>query len=72
MVKNPFYAKGIMDAAWNKLVTYTSYKAENAGRKVILVNPYNTSQMCSRCGNLVEKDISERTHNCPSCGLSID
>ena len=72
MVKNPFYAKGIMDAAWNKLVTYTSYKAENAGRKVILVNPYNTSQMCSRCGNLVEKDISERTHNCPFCNLSID
>jgi putative transposase len=24
MVKNPLYAKGIMDAAWNKLVTYTS------------------------------------------------
>ena len=72
MVKNPLYAKGIMDAAWNKLVTYTSYKAENAGRKVILVNPFNTSQMCSRCGKLVEKDISERTHNCPFCNLSID
>jgi len=72
MVKDPLYAKGIMDAAWNKLVTYTSYKAENAGRKVILVNPYNTSQRCSRCGTLVEKDISVRVHNCPSCGLSID
>lgn len=72
MVKDPIYAKGIMDAAWNKLVTYASYKAENAGRKVVLVNPYNTSQMCSRCGNLVEKDISVRTHNCLSCGLSID
>jgi putative transposase len=44
-----------MDAAWNKLVTFTSYKAENAGRKVILVNPYNTSQMCSRCGTIVKK-----------------
>ena len=31
MVKDPLYAKGIMDAAWNKLVTYTTYKAENAG-----------------------------------------
>jgi len=72
MVKDPIYAKGIMDAAWNKLVTYTSYKAENAGRKVILVNPYNTSQICSRCGTIVEKDISVRTHNCTLCGLSID
>jgi putative transposase len=72
MVKNPLYAKGIMDAAWIKLVTYTSYKAENAGRKVILVNPYNTSQICSKCGTLVEKDISTRIHNCPLCGLSIN
>jgi len=72
MVKDPIYAKGIMDAAWNKLVTYTSYKAENAGRKVVLVNPYNTSQLCSRCGKLVEKDTSVRVHDCPYCGLSID
>ncbi len=72
MVRDPLYAKGIMDAAWNKLVTYTTYKAENAGRHVILVSPYNTSQMCSKCGTLVKKDISVRTHNCPFCGLSID
>ena len=72
MVKDPLYAKGIMDAAWSKLVTYTSYKAESAGRKVVLVGPYNTSQTCSRCGKLVEKDISERTHNCPFCNLSIN
>ncbi|AKB76628.1 Mobile element protein [Methanosarcina horonobensis HB-1 = JCM 15518] len=24
------------------------------------------------CGMLVEKDLSERIHNCPFCGLSID
>jgi len=72
MVKDPLYAKGIMDAAWNKLVAYTTYKAGNAGRRVVLVNPYNTSQMCSKCGTLVEKGISERVHNCPFCGLSVD
>ena len=54
IVKDPIYAKGIMDAAWNKLVTYTIYKAENAGRRVILVNPFNTSQMCSKCGTIIE------------------
>jgi len=72
MSKNHNLAKHILDAAWSKLVTYTSYKAENAGRKVILVNPKNASKMCSNCGMLVEKDLSERTHNCPFCGLSID
>ena len=61
-----------MDAAWSKLVTYTSYKAESAGRKVILVNPYNTSQMCSQCGKIVEKDTSVRVHKCPYCGLILD
>lgn len=70
MSKNHNLAKHILDAAWSKLVTYTSYKAENAGRKVILVDPKNTSKMCSSCGMLVEKDLSERTHNCPYCDLS--
>ncbi|WP_292389219.1 RNA-guided endonuclease InsQ/TnpB family protein [Methanosarcina sp. UBA5] len=72
MTKNHNLAKHILDAAWSKLVTYTSYKAENAGRKVILVDPKNTSKMCSNCGMLVEKSLSERTHNCPFCGLFID
>ena len=72
MLKIHNLAKHILDAAWSKLVTYTSYKAENAGRKVILVDPKNTSKMCSKCGMLVEKDLSERTHNCHFCDLSID
>ncbi len=72
MTKNHNLAKHILDAAWSKLVTYTSYKAANAGRKVVLVDPKNTSKMCSNCGMLVEKDLSERVHNCPYCGLSID
>jgi putative transposase len=72
MSKNHNLAKHILNAAWSKLVTYTFYKAENAGRKVVLVDPKNTSKMCSSCGMLVEKDLSERTHNCPFCGLSID
>jgi putative transposase len=66
------YAKGILDAAWSKLVQYTSYKAEDAGRIVVLVNPKNTSQMCSRCGQIVAKDISVRVHKCPRCGYKAD
>jgi len=72
MVHNHNLAKSILGAAWNKLVQYTSYKAEDAGRRVVLVNPAYTSQMCSGCGQIVKKDLSIRVHDCPYCGLSID
>ena len=62
----------ILDAAWDKFVFCCSYKAENAGGKVIKVNPKNTTKMCSRCGEIVDKDLSERIHLCPICGLKID
>ncbi len=72
MTQNTGYAKGILDASWSKLVQYTTYKAEDAGRVVVLVNPKNTSQMCSRCGQIVAKDISVRVHKCPHCGYKAD
>jgi putative transposase len=52
--------------------TYSTYKAESAGRRVVLVNPRNTSKMCSCCGILVEKSLSVRVHSCPVCGLVMD
>lgn len=72
MIKNHKLAKHIADVAWNKLVTITSYKAEWAGKRVELVNPCNTSQMCSGCGQIVKKELSERIHSCPYCGLTLD
>jgi putative transposase len=72
MMQNHNLAKSIGDVAWNMLVTLTSYKAASAGSMVVLVDPRNTSKMCSRCGILVQKDLSERVHNCTQCGLSID
>ncbi len=64
--------KSISDAAWNQLVQYTTYKAEYAGRRVVLVDPRNTSKMCSRCGEIVEKALSYRIHKCPYCNLVMD
>jgi putative transposase len=71
MMKNHCLAKSIGDVAWNQTVQYTQYKAENAGRTVRTVNPRNTSQICSSCGETVKKDLSERTHHCSNCGLEI-
>lgn len=71
MVKNHHLASAIMDATWGKLRLLTAYKAEQRSGQVILVNPYGTTQKCSGCGNVVPKDLSERTHDCPYCGLYI-
>jgi putative transposase len=72
MLQNHYLAKSISDAAWNGLVQYTIYKAEDAGRSVVLVDPKGTTQRCSRCGRIVKKSLSVRVHSCPVCGLKID
>lgn len=71
MVKNHNLASAIMDAAWGKLRLLTAYKAEQRGGQVMLVDPSGTTQKCSGCGNVVPKDLSERMHECPYCGLCI-
>ncbi len=72
MQKNHCLAKSIADVAWNLFIAITENKAEEAGSRVILVNPRNTSQMCSRCGMIVKKTLSDRVHTCPQCGLMMD
>ena len=72
MVRNHKLAKHISDCAWGKLIEFTQYKAEEAGVEVILVNPKNTTQMCSGCEKIVPKTLADRTHSCPYCGLEID
>ena len=65
--------KSITDAAWSQFLQVLSYKAEEAGRKVIKVNPRNTSKKCSGCGVIVEGlKLSDRTYRCPVCGLTLD
>jgi putative transposase len=72
MLSNTRLAKSIADAAWSQLVSLTTYKAENAGRCVAQFNPRNTSQICSGCGEIVEKSFSVRIHKCVGCGLVLD
>ena len=72
MLQNHRLAKSISDAAWNQLILNCTYKAEWAGRAVVLVDPRGTSQRCSGCGSVVRKDLSVRVHDCPLCGLVLD
>ncbi len=64
--------RNIHDAAWSKFIFMLSYKAESAGRRLIKVDPRNTTQKCSNCGSIVRKDLSDRAHECPYCGFTCD
>ena len=64
--------KSIVDVAWTQFIQMTVAKAEGVGRRVILVNPKNTTKMCSTCGEIVPKKLSVRVHTCPVCGLVLD
>ncbi len=64
--------KSILDVAWTQFIQMTIAKAEEAGRRVIRVNPRNTTTMCSTCGEIVPKALSVRIHTCPVCGLVMD
>jgi len=64
--------KSILDAGWGAFITMTRNKAEEAGCTVVKVAPHTTSQACSGCGCIVEKDLSVRWHSCPHCGTELD
>jgi len=72
MLKNHHLAKSIQDASWNLFLQLLRYKAECAGSHFVAINPQWTSQICSRCGAVVQKSLSQRTHICPECSLVID
>jgi len=75
-VPNGAAAKGglntsIVDAGWGMFVSLCSCKAEWAGRTLLKVSPKYTSQLCSSCGTVRKKDLSERWHSC-ECGAELD
>jgi putative transposase len=63
--------KSIRDAGWAQFVQQCENKAEEAGSRVLLVDPKYTSQRCSVCGAIKPKTLEERWHSCP-CGAELD
>ncbi len=59
----------IHDSGWGQLVSLLSYKAASAGRTVVSVNPYYTSQTCAECLHVdAGNRISQEDFRCLSCG----
>jgi len=60
-------SKQVHDVSWSSFFNMLRYKAENADKRLIEVNPAYTSQTCL-CGNREKKSLSQRQHNCLKCG----
>jgi len=71
MLKNHHLAKSIADASWGIFRNILEAKACEWDRQIIFVDSRYTTQECSRCSAIVPKTLSQRQHDCPHCGLSI-
>ncbi|HEY9692539.1 MAG TPA: transposase [Oculatellaceae cyanobacterium] len=72
MVKNHKLAKSIYDASWYQFTQWLNYFAKIYKIVCIAVPPQYTTIDCSNCGAKVEKTLSTRTHQCPSCKTVLD
>lgn len=61
-------SKQVHDASWASFIAKLAYKAEEAGRQLVKIDPRGTSQRCPCCAK-VPKKLSDREHVCTACGL---
>jgi len=59
--------ESILDAAWHEFTCILIGKAEEATRRVVLVNPAGTSITCHQCGTRCARPVQD-TVICPACG----
>jgi putative transposase len=71
LVKNHCLSKSINDAGWYQFRKWLEYFGAKFGKITVAVNPAYTSQECSKCGTLIKKSLSMRTHAC-QCGFALD
>ncbi|MFZ5992832.1 MAG: RNA-guided endonuclease InsQ/TnpB family protein [Deinococcota bacterium] len=64
-------AKSVLDAGWAQFLAILAYKAEEAGRRVVGVDPKHTSQDCLVCGHREKRPLWVREFTCPACGASL-
>ena len=70
MIKNHKLAKAISDSSWRSFLTILEWTAIKRNKTFILVDPKNTTQMCSNCGVISDEKIilGQEKWICPHCG----
>lgn len=74
MMKNNHLSKAVGEQCFSEFIRQVKYKCEWNGIEFIQADRfYPSSKTCSCCGAVKPiLKLSERTYNCPVCGLSID
>lgn len=80
MMKNHKLADSIAHACWCKIRDMLAYKCEWYGKRLIIIDPQNTSRICSKCGQKQKqfKDLDTnqwlavREWTCETCGCHHD
>ena len=70
MIKNHKLAKAISDSGWRSFLVILEWTAIKRNKTFILVDPKNTTQMCSTCGVISDEKIilGIEEWTCPNCG----
>jgi putative transposase len=74
MLKNHCLAKSVADASMSRFRQFLTYKAWEAGVKLVVVSRwYPSSKRCSKCG-WIKKDLTlkDRVWTCDACGAEHD
>ena len=62
--------RSIHDSGWKVLLSFIWYKAEDAGRELVAVDPRHTSQTCSICEHVARDNrVTRDQFRCQACGF---
>ncbi len=64
--------RSIQEQTWGLIRQQLEYKAESAGRQLVIVDPRHTSQTCSECGVIDGASRQGKVYACRSCGVILD
>ena len=64
--------RSITEQTWGLLRTQLTYKAEWAGRELVVIDPKFTSQRCSECGVVSAEHRQRKRYDCAECGMTED
>ena len=73
LLHNHKLSRAIANQSWRELRLMVEYKCEWYGKKLIVVSPFKTSQICSNCGYDDGKhELNIREWTCPKCHENHD
>lgn len=75
MLKNPMFARNLVDVSWSEFVRQLEYKAKWHTKELVKIDTFfPSSQICNVCGyqNEKTKNVGVRRWRCPKCNTSHD